>query len=345
MYEVPLVSIVTVTYNAAPYIEKTLESICSQGYKNIELIIIDGGSSDGTLEIIKKYKDDIAFYLSEADEGVYDAMNKGIDNANGKWINFMNAGDEFTLSSSVSMMIEKLQPETDIAIGGINTMDVNYKHLQRKEFEGIDNIWKYNPCYHQATFVKLKLMQKYKFDLHYKILSDYNFMFQVYIAGCTFQAIDFPVANYLIGGLSEQNLTQVAVEGMSILSKYLENSEDIYNSRWYGLLQNANNFNISSQLFQKYLKEVEELKQKYKKIALYGYGEAGKKIASILGIQVEVIIDKYSDDSCVVRPEGLKGFEYDAVVITVIGREEEIRNFLISELNVDSNKIITCMCR
>lgn len=90
-----LISVVTVCYNAADTIEKTMLSVLNQTYHDIEYIIIDGGSTDGTVEIIRKYADRIAYWVSEPDKGIYDAMNKGIKVATGEWINFMNAGDEF----------------------------------------------------------------------------------------------------------------------------------------------------------------------------------------------------------------------------------------------------------
>lgn len=86
------ISVVTVCYNAADTIEKTMLSVLNQTHHDIEYIIIDGGSTDGTVEIIRKYADRIAYWVSEPDKGIYDAMNKGIKVATGEWINFMNAG-------------------------------------------------------------------------------------------------------------------------------------------------------------------------------------------------------------------------------------------------------------
>ena len=95
------VSIVTVVFNGVSIIEDTIKSVINQTYDNLEYIIIDGGSTDGTIDIIKKYEDKISLWISEPDKGIYDAMNKSLDRLCGLWVNFMNAGDYFYSENAI----------------------------------------------------------------------------------------------------------------------------------------------------------------------------------------------------------------------------------------------------
>ena len=124
-----LISVVTVCYNAADTIEKTMLSVLNQTYHDIEYIIIDGGSTDGTVEIIRKYADRIAYWVSEPDKGIYDAMNKGIKVATGEWINFMNAGDEFVDEGVIEKLVLLL---TSLVICSLTCQLVNKKELHVK---------------------------------------------------------------------------------------------------------------------------------------------------------------------------------------------------------------------
>ena len=101
----PLITVVTVVFNGEKYLEETILSVINQTYKNVEYIIIDGGSTDATLDIIKKYYYAVDYWISEIDNGIYDAMNKGITSSNGEWLNFMNCGDSFYCEDVLSSII------------------------------------------------------------------------------------------------------------------------------------------------------------------------------------------------------------------------------------------------
>ena len=105
----PILSVITVVRNCVDVIEDTILSVINQSYSNIEYVIIDGNSSDGTKDIINKYKSKIDLYISENDKGIYDAMNKGISNVNGKYVNFMNAGDVF-FNNNICQLFAEQQP-------------------------------------------------------------------------------------------------------------------------------------------------------------------------------------------------------------------------------------------
>lgn len=107
----PKISVITVVYNDKEGLEKTIQSVLSQTYDNIEYIIVDGGSTDGSVDIIKKYQNRIGKWISEPDEGIYDAMNKGVGLSSGEWLNFMNAGDVFCDNKVLDCIFEKNMPE------------------------------------------------------------------------------------------------------------------------------------------------------------------------------------------------------------------------------------------
>ena len=112
------ISVVTVCYNAADSIEQTMLSVLGQSYPDIEYIVIDGGSTDGTVDIIKKYTDRLAYWVSEPDKGIYDAMNKGIAAATGSYINFMNSGDSFYDNRVVEAVVPYLSSDMEAVIYG-----------------------------------------------------------------------------------------------------------------------------------------------------------------------------------------------------------------------------------
>lgn len=172
--EKPLVTVVTVVFNGEKTLEQTIQSVVNQTYVNVEYIIIDGASTDGTLDIIKKYENKIDYWQSEPDKGIYDAMNKGIDFAKGEWINFMNSGDEFYEKSTIEKIAKNLLNfNIDVIYGNVIT-----KWAWGKELSYPLKKDKIMPFCHQSCFTKSYLLKDLHFDTKYKICADRNFYYQ-----------------------------------------------------------------------------------------------------------------------------------------------------------------------
>ncbi|WP_182186198.1 glycosyltransferase family 2 protein [Pectinatus frisingensis] len=174
------ISIITVSYNVVRTIEQTIQSIVNQTYDNIEYIIIDGGSTDGTVDIIKKYEDKIANWVSEPDNGIYDAMNKGIDMATGEYIYFIGADDSLVDKYTIQN-ISRYFFKADVIWGTVWNLYEEYKlQKQAKNFFCLNDIYNGYHIPHQGMFVKTSLMKLYKFDVQYQIVADYAFFLQLF---------------------------------------------------------------------------------------------------------------------------------------------------------------------
>lgn len=170
----PLISIITVVFNGEKYLEETIQSVINQTYSNVEYIIIDGGSSDGTLDIIKKYEERIDYWVSEKDTGIYHAMNKGITLVSGKWLIFINSGD-YIQNNSIQIMFEHLN-NSSIVFG-----DVKYEsgRIFKSSIDYKMNLK--NTLHHQSVLYGINCFKSIGlFDLKYKILADYNCNFSLY---------------------------------------------------------------------------------------------------------------------------------------------------------------------
>lgn len=195
----PLISIITVCYNALPEIEYTILSVINQTYSNIEYIIIDGGSTDGSIDIIKKYENKISYWVSEPDNGIYDAMNKGISLANGEWINFINSGDKFHNSTSLNAMFCKNVPDDKIVLYGDTCLSV-YDHKFFYAASPIEDMQRRIPFCHQSTFVRAKYIKKHPFDLKFKVAADYKLFYNIYTSHeNAFHYMPFIISDYKFG--------------------------------------------------------------------------------------------------------------------------------------------------
>lgn len=182
MQDTPKVTIVTVVKNAAAVIEDTIKSVINQDYPNIEYIVVDGLSTDSTPSIIREYDQYIDTYVQEEDQGIYDAMNKAAAIATGDWIIFMNAGDQFYRSNTLSKIKVFLMSDADIILGGCEKILTD--ELETRRFHSmpglVTNIWRQIPTSHQSTLVRLTCQQDYQFDLSYQWCADHDLLSRLY---------------------------------------------------------------------------------------------------------------------------------------------------------------------
>lgn len=201
------ISVITVVFNDVKNIEKTILSVINQNSQSFEYLVIDGGSNDGTLEVIQKYKDRINLIVSEPDKGLYDAMNKALKFANGEWVYYLNSNDEF-LEDKILLNIEKkLDKENDVIQFNCKVENNNGKEEYVRRYPSdVEEIKKWPCIQHQSTFTKRDEILKLKgFDLSYSILSDYDLFLRFYTKSKKFKFFkDIYIAKYNSEGISSK---------------------------------------------------------------------------------------------------------------------------------------------
>ena len=222
----PLVSVVTIVLDGEDNLEETILSIINQTYKNIEYIVIDGGSKDDSINIIKKFEDKIAYWISEPDRGHYYAYNKGIDSCSGDYVNFMNCGDKFCKNDVIENIFNKVNSEcidADIIYGDIIKEDVD---------SGLSYIYKNHPLNKlsermvfgfQSVFIKRSVINKYKFNVKYKISADYNLLATCYLNNYKFYYSNILTGVYRSGGISQKRTLRIILEDFSIQRRFSPN--------------------------------------------------------------------------------------------------------------------------
>ena len=210
-------SIIVVSLNTKNKLLKTLQSIYAQKIyrKKYEIIVVDGLSTDGSLEEILKIDDKIDKLIIEKDYGIYDAMNKGIKNAKGDWIIFLNSGDLFYEDDILQKINSLSLNKSDVIYGdtSVNNNSLKYKVHGNSLNENCINI----PFCHQSSFVKSHLLKKYNFDLRYKFSSDFDFFIKLYKDKKSFKKVDLIIGDVEGGGLSDNNRFGVFFENLKIV--------------------------------------------------------------------------------------------------------------------------------
>lgn len=228
------VSIITVVRNGVRTIERTIKSVLNQTYHNIEYIIIDGASDDGTQRVIEKYADHIAYYVSEPDNGIYDAMNKGLFKVTGDVIGILNSDDWYELNA-VEIVVNAFAPGVSVVAG--QGMITNANTVRRSVQHDIADIWYGMPIMHPATFVRKTVYERYGvFDTQYRIAADYDFFLRLFVNKVEFCILDDVIVYFSEGGISTREFIETAKESNTIRRRYIHLREggfdvDSYNRR------------------------------------------------------------------------------------------------------------------
>ena len=222
-------SIITINYNNCAGLQKTIDSVIAQTWRDFEWIVIDGGSTDGSKELIEKYKEHFAFWCSEPDKGIYNAMNKGIIHATSDYLQFLNSGDNLTDERVVGEFVEKEWEEDVIAGDVLFDNKIVKHHIDDKDF---DFDYMYNGAFcHQATYIKRKLFAQYgMYDESLRIVSDWKFLFEVLIIhGVTYRHWERTVAIFYTNGISFSNEYRPMLldERAKVLSQYRRITQSI----------------------------------------------------------------------------------------------------------------------
>jgi glycosyltransferase involved in cell wall biosynthesis len=197
----PLITVVTVVFNGEKFLEETILNIINQSYDNMEYIIVDGGSDDGTVEIIRQYEDSIDYWVSEKDKGIYDAMNKGLSSASGDWINFMNAGDEFYNNKTLSNIFLN-QISKDIIFGQAYIYYKDLSFIRYSDFNLENKDWYLTKLpNHQSVLVSRKIYKEIFYNTDYKYSADSVYMKKIF-SEFSCHEINAIISKFELGGVS-----------------------------------------------------------------------------------------------------------------------------------------------
>lgn len=225
------ISVITVCYNCIDEIEKTIQSVLSQKSRNFEYLIIDGASTDGTVDVIKRYEEkfdenSIPYsYYSEKDNGIYEAMNKGTQKAKGSYLNFLNAGDYYFSDESLAHMNIK-NGNSSVIYGDFVDQIYNLRKIIKAK--PLSEITKGMIFSHQSAFIRKEVLIHRPYDTSYKIAGDYDFFLYCYKAGIGFEYVPYPFSVFVRGGVSSNSDNHVILEELKTrnLNNYM--TDDFY---------------------------------------------------------------------------------------------------------------------
>lgn len=235
----PKFSVITVTYNAAAVLEDTIQSVITQTYHHVEYIIVDGGSTDGTLDIVAQYRDRIATVVSEPDKGLYDAMNKGMRLATGDYLCFLNAGDSFHEDDTLQQMVHTLRELTelpDVLYGETELVDAEGHFVRMRRLQAPEHLtWRsfrhgMLVC-HQAFFAKRTLAEPY--DLRYRFSADFDWCIRIMKKSKVLHNTHLTLIDYLEEGMTTRNHKASLHERFRIMTKHYGWLSTVVHHAWF----------------------------------------------------------------------------------------------------------------
>lgn len=334
------VSIITVVYNGAKTIEQTILSVLGQTYKNIEYIIIDGQSTDDTQKIIEKYTDFISVYISEKDNGIYDAMNKGIQKATGEIIGIINSDDWYDRNAIENIVHFFEKGEADLVYGKICQI---YSDGQKRIIPRVplETIWYQMAIPHPSVFIKKKIYESFGlFNLNYELSADYDLLLRFYTKRVRFDFLDTVIAYFRTGGRSTLYRRKGFEEHAEISMKYIEESHQKEKllpkfENWYTWAY----FNMMIENEKEFLSKLicEYFHESLGKIIIYGTGIWGNRCYELLQHgKIEVI--KFVDNNSAKWGQNFHD-------IKIVGPQElcHEKNYILIAVRYNGNEIKQCL--
>ena len=288
-------SVITVTLNCVETIERTIESVLHQKNDEIEYILIDGGSTDGTKDIIKKYDKEITYWVSEPDNGIYDAMNKGIRIASGEFVAFINGNDWYEKNIFKDLKKAAITCKEPIFYGYVNAVfDGEIEgYVGISHGVNIEELHFYNLYCHQGLFIRRKMFSLIgNYDTAYKIYADYDWILKAHQLGYEPYLLNKTVANFTMGGISESGID--SDEELSIKIRHYRDHE-----KFPAYLEKKRGKAEYMMIKKKIPYKLREIFNSFKTLYLWGLGKYGIEcfeMLSSLGINVQGIILTTSPD-------------------------------------------------
>ncbi len=335
------VSVITVCKNSSDTIERTIQSVLKQDYYDVEYLIIDGNSNDGTQNIIRKYENELSYWCSEADAGIYDAMNKGIEHATGEIIAILNSDDWYApqaISKTVSVFKNS---NADITYGN---MEMVYASGDRHVWHPGQEVkpWEGMPWSHPTVFVKKSLYDECGgFDTSYRIAADYKWLFERWIEGKNFVYIDDVITHFSATGVSSVNTKESWEESIRVRQEIIDlakESEKILARKSIELICGDDTIFHHAYLAKECLRALGV--DENEKVNIVGAGKWGHRVFGFLenSNQVGTIADNstvkqgtpFSNSSYIVEPISNLRASEELIIVAILS--DEARDEVVTQL-------------